>query len=209
MPRGQYERRTRPTTAAKPQSPITGATTAEAVSDGGTQVIEAAAPPRPEMRAAPRAEDPRARAARRVAELREHGGALEEGEDKFFIDSADVPEAWEYEWKRMTVLGKEDPAYQVSLARRGWEPVPASRHPHLMPAGWSRQTIERDGMVLMERPREISDEARLRDRKAAALQMRSKEEQLNQAPEGQFERSNKGNSLVNVKKSIEAIPIPE
>jgi len=32
---------------------------------------------------------------------------------------------------------------------------------------------------------------------------------LNAAPSGQFERQNKENSLVKVKKSYEAVPIPE
>ncbi len=185
------------------------ATAVEQVSGGIAP--EPVAPPRPELRAAPREEDSRARAKRRAQELREHGGALEDGEDKFFVDKADQPDGWEYEWKMRTVLGKEDPAYQVRLARSGWEPVPASRHPHYMPVGWQGQTIERDGMILMERPKEISDEARARDRRAAALQMRSKEEQLNHTPEGTMSRTEDPRTRASIKKSYEAgvMPIPE
>jgi hypothetical protein len=43
----------------------------------------------------------------------------------------------------------------------------------------------------------------------ARLQVRAKEEQLTAAPQGQFERSNKGNDLVKVKKGYEAISIPD
>jgi hypothetical protein len=41
------------------------------------------------------------------------------------------------------------------------------------------------------------------------MQVRAKEEQLAATPAGQFERANKDNSLVKVKKSYEAMPIPE
>ena len=53
--------------------------------------------------------------------------------DEFYIDPSDIPDGWSYEWKRRTVLGAEDPAYQVALARSGCEPVPTSRHPSYMP----------------------------------------------------------------------------
>ena len=107
------------------------------------------------------------------------------------------------------VLNQEDPSYQVHLARMGWEPVPAGRHPEMMPAGTTSKTIERKGMVLMERPSEITNESRMISLRRARGQVRAKEEQLAAAPAGQFERSNKDASLVKVKKSYEAMPIPE
>jgi hypothetical protein len=39
--------------------------------------------------------------------------------------------------------------------------------------------------------------------------VRHKETQLNSAPDGQFERDNKGAPLAKIKKSYEAIPIPK
>lgn len=166
-------------------------------------------PERQELRPAMREEDPRTRAARRAAELRDHGAVGEDGTDEFYIDASEIPPGWSYEWKRRTVLGADDPAYQVAVARQGWEPVPAHRHPAMMPADWRGSTIERKGMVLMERPLEITQDARNRDLKQARLQVRAKEEQLNSSEGGQFERDNKGNSLVKVRKSYESIPIPE
>jgi len=161
------------------------------------------------MRPPMREEDPRARAARRAAELRDHLGDNEEGADEFYINPDDVPPGWSYEWKRELLLGAEDPAYQVSLARAGWEPVPTSRHPSYMPESGHHPVIRRKGMILMERPKEISDEAREREVRKARLQVRAKEEQLNSAPQGQFERSNKDQSLVKVKRTYEAIPVPD
>lgn len=168
------------------------------------------APSRPEMRPTMREEDPRARAARRAAELRDHhNGDMDDGVDEFYIDPADIPEGWSYEWKRRTVLGAEDPAYQVALARAGWEPVPTSRHPSYMPMGGDYPFIERKGMILMERPLEITEDARSAELRKARLQVRQKEAQLNSAEGGQFERTNKDQSLVKVRKSYEAMPIPD
>jgi len=164
---------------------------------------------RPEPRKKMREEDPRTRAARRTAELKDHLGSMDEGTDEFFIDAREIPDGWTYEWKRRLLLGAEDPAYQVALARAGWEPVPAYRHPNMMPTGYKGATIERKGAILMERPKEINDEARAIELRRARAQVRQKEEQLNSAPQGQFGRDNKGNPLVNVKRSYEALPIPK
>jgi hypothetical protein len=155
-----------------------------------------------------REEDPRARAARRALELREHG-SLEEGTDKFYIDPRVIPDGWSYEWRTLTVLGKEDPSYAVNLARKGWEPVPRSRHPEMMPEGYPGNTIVRDGQMLMERPKEITDEAKAKEYRAARDQVRAKETQLSGAPAGQFERDNKGAPMASVKKSYETIKIPD
>jgi len=163
---------------------------------------------RPPLRAEMRDDDPRARAARRAAEIKGHlGGNMDEGTDEFFIDTRTVPDGWTYEWKRRTVLGKEDPAYQVSLARLGWEPVPASRHPEMMPAGMSAADIERKGMVLMERPKEITDEARRIDAQKARNQVRAKEQQLSYAPEGTLPRDH-AQARPNIKKSYSPVDIP-
>jgi hypothetical protein len=155
-------------------------------------------------------ESPRERAARRAAELREHrNGDLDDGTDEFFVEPGIIPDGWTYEWKTKTILGAEDPAHQVKLARDGWEFVPAARHPEMMPAGYKGVEITRKGMVLMERPSEITSEVRSNELRRARLQVRSKEEQLSSAKPGQFERSNQGNDLVKVKKAYEAMPIPE
>lgn len=188
-----------------------------------TKTVENAAPrrgrpARPEMRAAEpdvadirapqREEDSRARAAKRLAELRKHGGDDVDASDKYGIDPRMVPDGWSYEWKRKSLWGKEDPQYEVALTRGGWEPVPASRHPEMMPKG-TFNTIERDGMVLMERPVELTQEARDKELRRARMQVRAKEEQLNDAPAGTFERANKDSSMAKVKKSYESMPIPK
>jgi len=167
-----------------------------------------AAPERPAMRPTMREEDPRARAARRAAELRGHLGDLDEGTDEFYIDPDSVPDGWSYEWKRKTVFGAEDPAYSVAVARRGWEAVPADRHPEMMPRGMTAATIERKGMVLMERPKEITNEVRDNDKRAARRAIQAKEEQLRNAPQGQFERDHP-QVRPRLNKSYEPMPVPD
>lgn len=164
---------------------------------------------REDLRAPMREEDPRTRAARRAAELRDHLGDLDEGTDDFYINRADIPPGWEYEWKRRLLMGAEDPAYHVALARAGWEPVPTSRHPSYMPNSGHHPTIERKGMILMERPAEISEESRAIELRKARNQVRQKEAQLNSAEGGQFERANKDQSLVKINRSYDSIPIPK
>ena len=168
-----------------------------------------AAPPSSQyspMRPAMRAEDPREAAARRAAQIRGHIGDLDEGTDEF--SAPRPPDGWTYEWKRKTVMGQEDPAYQVALARSGWENVPTSAHPEMMPGQGNHPTIERKGMSLMMRPASISDEIRDIEYRKARNQVRVKEQQLNNAPDGTFERVNKNDGLTKIKKSYESIPVP-
>jgi hypothetical protein len=161
---------------------------------------------RSEMRPSLREEDPRTRAARRAAEIRNNIGTLDEGVDDF--RAPEPPAGWSYEWKRKLNVGAEDPAYQVELARKGWEAVPTSRHPAFMPDGGRHPLIERKGMVLMERPLELTEEARRIEQQKARNQVRSKEQQLNAAPDGQFGRDHE-QVRAKINKSYEAIPIPK
>lgn len=163
---------------------------------------------RPPMRPAMREEDPRVAAARRAAEIRGNIGSLDEGTDEFYIDPALVPDGWSYEWKRKTVMGQEDPAYQVHLARTGWEPVPTSRHPSMMPGQGHYPTIERKGMTLMMRPAVITEEAKEIEQRKARQQVRVKEQQLNSAPDGQFER-NDPRVRAAIKKGYEPMAVPK
>jgi hypothetical protein len=153
-------------------------------------------------------EDPRMRAAARAAAIREHLEGAPDDVDKFYIPLEMVPDGWCYEWKVMTVFGAANPSAEVHRGLHGWEPVPASRHPEFMPAGTTSPTIDRDGLRLYERPAEISEDARQRDLREARAQMRQKEEQLGMPGSGQFDRDNKGQSLVNVKRSVGRIEVP-
>ena len=182
---------------SKGRPTLTGTIEALAGPDRGSQ--------RPELR-----DDPRERAKKRTAELLAHGNSLDEGSDEFYIDPAIIPEGWDYEWKTYQVLGATNPAYEVSMARGGWEPVPASRHPEMMPPDWKEAVIVRKGMKLCERPMEVTEASKDLMKRRAKQQVKSKEEQLNEraVPEG-FTKDNKGASLVKVKRSYEPMAVPE
>lgn len=163
---------------------------------------------RPSMRPDLR-DDPRARAAARAKELLEHGGSMDEGTDEFYIDPADVPDGWAYEWKMETVLNQEDPSYQVHLARTGWEPVPTERHPSYMPKSGDHPIIRRKGMVLMEKPAVVVQASRDAELRKARNQVRQKEEQLGATPDGTLPRDADARTKPKINKGYEAIAIPD
>lgn len=175
--------------------------------EGNEQMVDTTKPP---MRENPKELSPLERAELRANQILESlGDGIDGAADEFYLDADIVPPGWTYEWKTHTILGKVDPAYQVTLARRGWEPVPTSRHPELMPIGSDEVNIVRKGMILMERPAKITARVRELETAQARDQVRAKEEQLNTAPKGQFERSNKDASMVKVKRAFEPMPVPE
>jgi hypothetical protein len=167
------------------------------------EVAAASLSDRPSMRPSMREDDPRAAAARRAAEIRGHIGDLDEGTDEFRAPNA--PDGWTYQWKRRVNLGQEDPAYQVKLARDGWEPVPTSRHPETMPHDGKNPIIERKGMVLMQMPTSIIEEKRNIELRRARGQVLGKQQQLSQAPDGHFERNSKETKIRN---SYEPLQVP-
>jgi hypothetical protein len=211
-------RRRRTTTrAATPAANATAATpAANATAANAAPAVEIPSDP-PPITIAPdpvaKVEAPkmtsREAAAARAAEILGHGTTMDEGSDKFEFDRRIIPDGWDYQWKRLTTLGQEDPAYQVQLARNGWEPVPVSRHPDMMPSDWKHQTITREGQILMMRPLEITDRFRMMEKRKALDQVRVKEAQLNSAPNGTFERGTHPGAPVKVNKGYEAIPIPK
>lgn len=147
---------------------------------------------------------------KRAAEILEHTKGTSDGTDEFFFDRTAIPEGWDYEWKRKSTANQEDPAYQVQLSNAGWTAVPAARHPEMMPSTGHFETIERKGMILMERPLVITDRARMLERRKALEQVRVKEQQLNQpGGPGQFARDAHPQSRPNISKAYEAIPIPK
>ena len=107
--------------------------------------------------------------------------------DKFYIDPRDIPDGWDYNWKRYETLGQTDGSYEVELAQSGWEAVDVSRHPHMMPANYKGPII-REGMMLMERPAEISNRAKFLELQEARRVVKEKERALGMAPSGTFER---------------------
>jgi hypothetical protein len=122
------------------------------------------------------------RARKRVAEMRALHGDDDTGD--VFVDKwyAEAPAGWTYEWKTHSVFNKEYPQYMHSLQRTGWSPVPSARHRDLIYPGYTGESIINDGMILMERPKELTDRVRRREFMRAVEQVRSSEAKLADAP---------------------------
>lgn len=193
-------------TRGRPKAGMFSRAASAAASVAAEEPVEAAEerPLRPSLRD----DDPRARAKKRAEELRAHLGELDDGTDDFYVDPDSIPDGWTYEWKRHSIYGQEDPAYQVQLARDGWSAVPASRHPEMMPYNTTEQTILRKGLMLMECPTEIVQERKLIELKKARDQVRHKEQQIAGTPDGTMTRDH-ARVKPSIKKSFEAMAIPE
>ena len=153
--------------------------------------------------------DNRERARLRAAEILEHDIGLED-DDKYHVPAEAIPDGWKYMWRRFSTYGKEEPQYQVKIAQTGWRPVPADRHPEMMPStGGPYLTIDRDGMRLMEIPMEIYRLLEQKEQRKAIEQVRIKTAQINQAKPGQFERRNRDQPMAQVRHGYEPLQIPQ
>jgi hypothetical protein len=158
---------------------------------------------RREVRPSLREDDSRALAAKRTAEIRGNLSDLDDGLDEFAAPPA--PEGWSYEWKRKSSMNMEDLSHMNHVRRKGWTPVPVERHPEMMHIG-AEGSIERKGMLLMERPEEITLDAKAKELIMARRQVQIKEGQMTSSA-GLLGRED-SQLAPRLKKSYEPIPIP-
>lgn len=114
---------------------------------------------------------------------------LLQADDQFYLPIDEVPEDSTYEWKRFAVMGQEDPFYLAQQREQGWEPVPATRHPNWVPPGYDKPHIIKGGLILMERPAELTREARAEERAMSKRQVREAEARLGMTPKGEMTRN--------------------
>lgn len=150
----------------------------------------------------PASADSKARAEARIRQLRGNPD-LQPGErDKYWAPNP--PDGWTYEWKLKSVMGQDDVDRIRAIELAGWEPVPLSRHPELMPRGWKGETIEVGGLVLMERPSVFTQEAREEERRAAREAVLTKENQMREGRAGDL-----GKRSADIRKTREPMSVPE
>lgn len=121
------------------------------------------------------------RARKFLEEIRPTLEAAEDFHDKFY---AEAPPGWDYNWKRWSVYGKEDPQYLSGLMRTGWRPVPSNRHRNLLYPEYNGESIIVDGNILMERPMVLTEQQRAFEKANAEQQVKSKIESAKEAPPG-------------------------
>lgn len=95
----------------------------------------------------------------------------------FDINPSLVPDGYCYEWKRVDIAGKEDHQHQVAMTENHWVAVPASRHPELMPSGYTGP-IRINDMILMERPLYLTEQAIAEYHREAQMQKTLQVKQL-------------------------------
>ncbi len=102
----------------------------------------------------------------------------DDDDDRLKIHRNEIPDGMDYQWVTDSILGQPAPQRRARFERKGWQPVPAARHDgRFMPKGFQGE-INVDGLVLMERPMELTIRARQRDHFRATGQVKAKEAQL-------------------------------
>lgn len=97
-----------------------------------------------------------------------HNAANGPSVDKYAIPPDMIPPGWVYQWKRATLLNEEQHQYMGQLRAAGWTPVMAEAHPGMyMPLG-HKGPIMVDGLMLMETPEELWQEAVNDEKRRAA-----------------------------------------
>jgi hypothetical protein len=126
--------------------------------------------------------------------------------DPFHIDQREIPDGWSYQWIAKSVLGNSsaDVISTTSFFENGWRPVPASRHPgQFMPAGYTGN-IERDGQMLVERPLQLTQEAREEEIATAKNLIRTQNEQF--MPRLPNARAGQRGTNLQARRTIEPMP---
>lgn len=167
-----YDLRTKEGRAAR--AALTGERPAEPVTNG-SEVSRPAS-----------SEDSRARAEARIRAIRGNPDLAGGERDKYWAPPP--PDGWDYQWKLKSVLNQDDVDRIRQNELNGWEAVPLSRHPELMPRGWQGNTIEVGGLVLMERPLIFTEEAKAEERRMAREAVLMKEAQMREGRAGDLGR---------------------
>lgn len=91
-------------------------------------------------------------------------------QSKLYVPKDKIPPNMTYAWVRESTLNEPDPDNMTDRMIRGWQPVPASRHPEMVPPplpgyeGLEVAVIRRGGLILCECPtREVAERQQDRD----------------------------------------------
>lgn len=107
------------------------------------------------------------------------GGMMQ---DQLFIPQEMIPEGVDLQWVTDSVLGKPDPQTRMSYEINGWQPVTGQMWDGLFDGRFLKKGYEGEinvgGLVLMERPMELTMEARGEEKKAADFAVRAHEAKL-------------------------------
>lgn len=108
-------------------------------------------------------------------------------EDIYHVPPGFEPDGYTYQWKALTVLNEDARAHQTALQANGWRSVPAERHDGYWTAPGTKGSVIVQGLMLMELPTVLVEEARADDKRNADAQLRNaKAEKLESNMTGGF-----------------------
>ena len=109
--------------------------------------------------------------------------------DPFAIPGDLQEPGWDRQWVRVSVHGWEDVDNQVGMQENGWRPISANRpgwEGRFMPAGY-KGAIQKSGLMLMERPMSLTEEARAEEKRVVHGQTQVQRQQFGMALPRGFE----------------------
>ena len=106
----------------------------------------------------------------------------EDSVDRFHVPANMIPEGMSLQWVTSQVYGQEQTQHRAEFERKGWTPVHGEDFDGrfdgmFMPKGQDGE-ISNGGLVLMARPKELTDAAHKRDLRKAREQLAIKEAAL-------------------------------
>ncbi len=100
--------------------------------------------------------------------------------DIFDVPKEMIPLGWSYQWNAISISGNSDIILDQNhmMHQNGWRAVPAERHAGTLVPKGSTGNIIRGQQLLMERPEELTEEARAEDLRNAAQLVSDRNESL-------------------------------
>ena len=128
--------------------------------------------------------------------------------DELYVDPKEIPDGFCVEWKRNAIHGKVDNEHHLGLEMDGWEYAQPKQFPSRVGKHFTGDKVLYKDLILMIRPKELTDEAKLEDKTNAKNQVKTKMAELGLAGQGEAQRvDGYGRSMANVKISYDKIQV--
>lgn len=124
-------------------------------------------------------------------------------QDKFDVPLHMIPDGWTYQWLSQATVGQMN--NNAHFYANGWEPVMAKRHDGIFMQKGHDGPIIVDGMILVERPIELTLEARAEELRTAKALLKTQNEQFQPKLPGARSSRYRGTEL-RIKRDLEEMP---
>lgn len=128
--------------------------------------------------------------------------------DELYIDPKEIPDGFAVEWKRYSTHGKIDNEHHLSLERDGWEYAQPKDFPSRVGKHFTGDKVTHKDLILMIRPKELTEEARREDKINSINQVQTKLKEIGLSGQGEAPRvDGHGRSMAKVNVSYDKIPV--